>query len=165
MNQEVKSVVVKLDSIKDYSENESRPLGSKDMSVITGTTYMGILRKSTNQEMHNVEASILKAKRTSCGLMGSGLHGENGLDPETAISLLQTYFNIGYSCTILWTGSYITHWKRIGHLGDTIQKLFKKILSVPCTTADPVVYLMSGLLPAEALIYIRMFTTYGNITR
>jgi hypothetical protein len=26
--------------------------------------------------------------------MGTGLHGENGLDPETSISLLKTYFSL-----------------------------------------------------------------------
>lgn len=54
-------------------------------------THMGILRTSKNQEMLNVEANIQKARRTVFSLMGSGLHGENGQDPETALSLLQTY--------------------------------------------------------------------------
>ena len=61
------------------------------MPVVTSTTHMGILRTSTNQEMNNIDTNIQKAKRTIYSLMGSGLHGENGLDPETAISLLQTY--------------------------------------------------------------------------
>ena len=36
---------------------------------------------------------------------------------------------------------------------------------MPTTTADPAVYLLSGLLPAEALIHKRMLSLYGNITR
>ena len=79
-----------MDSIKNYPENESWQLGLKDMPVVTSTTHIGILRTSTNQEMNNVETNIQKAKRTIYSLMGSGLHGENGLDPETAISLLQS---------------------------------------------------------------------------
>ena len=109
---------MKLDSIKDYPEDESWPLSSKDMPVVTSTIHMGILRTSTNQEMHNVEASILKAKRTIYILMGSGMHRENVLDPETAIS----YKHMLFSFTVLWTGSNITHWKSIGYLGYTIQK-------------------------------------------
>ena len=39
------------------------------------------------------------------------------------------------------------------------------VLSLPDTTADPAVHLLSGLLPAEALIHKRTFTLFGNITR
>ena len=90
-NQEVKSVIMKMDSVKEYPENETWTLNSKNMSVVECTTHMGIVRSTTNQEMRNVETNIQKARRTIYSLMGTGLHGENGLDPETAISLLQTY--------------------------------------------------------------------------
>ena len=59
------------------------------MSVVENTTHMGILRSTSNQERQAVESNIQKAKRSVYSLMGTGLHG--GLDPETAISLLQTY--------------------------------------------------------------------------
>ena len=61
------------------------------MPVVDNTTHMGILRKPTNQEVNAVEHYIQKAKRTAYSLMGAGLHGENGADPETAMSLLNTY--------------------------------------------------------------------------
>ena len=91
ISQDVKSVVMKMNSIKDYPENESWQLGLKDIPVVTSTTYMGILRTSTNQELNNAETNIQKAARTIYSLMGSELHGQNGLDPETALSLPQTY--------------------------------------------------------------------------
>ena len=55
--------------------------------------------------------------------------------------------------------------KALDTLEIQFKKLLKQILSLPCTTADPAVYLLSGLLPAEALIHKRMLTLYGNITR
>ncbi|MCG7875776.1 MAG: reverse transcriptase domain-containing protein [Candidatus Thiodiazotropha endolucinida] len=160
--QEVKSVVMKMDSCKDYPENESWTLGSKTMPVVNNTTHMGIHRSSTNQEMHNVEINIQKAKRTTYSLMGSGLHGENGLDPETAISLLQTYVFpvLFYGLEII-----IPTGKALSTLDVQYKKLLKQILSIPCTTADPAVYLLSGLLPPEAMIHKRMFSLFGNITR
>lgn len=162
INQEVKSVIMKMDSIKDYPEDESWKLGSKDMPVVTSTTHMGILRTSTNQEMQNVETNIQKAKRTIYSLMGSGLHGENGLDPETAISLLQTYV-----IPILFYGLEVIlpSGKALEILEIQYRKLLKQILSIPCTTADPAVYLLSGLLPAEASIHKKLLSLYGNITR
>ena len=63
----------------------------KDSSELDGYTLQEIKSVIANQEMQNVETNIQKAKRTVYGLMGSGLHGENGQDPETALSLLQTY--------------------------------------------------------------------------
>ena len=88
--QEIKSVIVMMDSIKTYPESESWTLGSKTMSITESTTHMGILRTSTNQEMQDVETNIQKAKRAAYSLMGSGLNCGNGQDPETALSLLQT---------------------------------------------------------------------------
>ena len=82
---------MKMDSIKNYPENEKWHIGDKEMPVVESTTHMGISRSSSNQEMQAVESNIQKAKRTIYSLMGTGLHGENGLDPETSISLLQTY--------------------------------------------------------------------------
>ena len=61
------------------------------MPVVEQTTRMGIPRSSSDQEMHAVETNIQKAQRTMYSLMGAILHGENGLDPETTVSLLQTY--------------------------------------------------------------------------
>ena len=80
-----------MDSIKNYPEGETWKIGDKDMPVVEQTTHMGIPRSSSDQEMHAVETNIQKAQRTMYSLMGAGLHGENGLDPETAVSLLQTY--------------------------------------------------------------------------
>ena len=72
-------------------QNEAWKLGSKEMPVVDSTTHMGILRTSTNQDLSAVENNIQKAQRTAYSLMGTGLHGENGVDLETAMSLLNTY--------------------------------------------------------------------------
>ena len=76
-----KSVVLKKNTIRQYPENESWELGDKKMPVVDNTTHMAILRSSSKQELNAVEQNIQKARRTTCILMGAGLHGENGLDP------------------------------------------------------------------------------------
>ena len=65
-------------------------VGDKEMPVIENTIHIGILRSFSNQEMQAVESNIQKAKRTIYSLLGTGLHSENGLDPETAVSLLRS---------------------------------------------------------------------------
>ena len=59
------------------------------MPVVKEAMHIRILRSADTQESA-VSHTIQKARRTVYSLMGSGLHGENGLDPET-IYLLQTY--------------------------------------------------------------------------
>ena len=95
--QVIKSVVLKMDSIKNYPEGETWKIGDKDMPVVKQTTHMGIPGSSSDQEMHAVEINIQKAKHTMYSLMDASLHGENILDPETAVSPLQTYvFSVLY---------------------------------------------------------------------
>ena len=60
------------------------------MPVVSESMHMGILRSANSQESA-VQENIKKARRTIHSLMGAGLHGENGLDPDTSIHLLQTY--------------------------------------------------------------------------
>jgi hypothetical protein len=68
--------------------------------------------------------------------MGTGLHGENGLDPETSISLLKTYI-----LPILTYGLEIVIPK--GQILDGIQnynkKPFRQVLSLAVNVADPAV--------------------------
>ena len=60
------------------------------MPVVTEIMHMGILRSNDTRESA-VRENTAKTQRTLYSLMSSGLHGENGLDPETCTHLLQTY--------------------------------------------------------------------------
>ena len=91
------------------------------MPVVNNTTHMEILRSSSNQELNAVEQNIQIARRTTYSLMGAGLHGENGLDPETSISLLNTYvFPV-----ILYGLEVIIP---TGKAMDTLEKQYKRLL-------------------------------------
>ena len=61
------------------------------MPVVDKATHIGITRSDTNSARTTVDVNIRKDRRATYSLMGTGLHGENGLDPETSISLLKTY--------------------------------------------------------------------------
>ena len=45
------------------------------------------------------------------------------------------------------------------------KEFLKMILSLPVTTADPAVYIISGTLPIEGIVHKRVLTFYGNICR
>ena len=67
-------------------------LEGKDMPIVAQAAHIGIQKSETiNSTQSTVNENIKKATRALYSLMGVGLHGENGIDPETTISLLRTY--------------------------------------------------------------------------
>ena len=136
-------------------------LKGKEMPNVTQTMHMGIMR-SADTEQSATKDNIQKARRTLYSLMSSGLHEENGLDPETAIHLMQTYV-----LPVLIYGMEVVLPKRkyIDMLDKFYKKFLKMILSLPLNTADPLVYVLSGTIPVEAIIHRRALTFFRNICR
>ena len=109
-----------------------------------------------------VSHNIQKARRTVYSLMGSGLHGENGLDPETSIHLLQTYVLpvLVYGLEVVLPKASL-----MDKLERTYKKFVKHILSLPVTVADPAVYVLSGAMPIEGVIHKRALVMFGSLCR
>ena len=94
--------------------------------------------------------------------MGSGLHGTNGLDPETILTLVKTYVLpiLTYGLEIL-----IPKGKSLTILNLYHKKLLKQLLSLSTNTADPTIYILSGMIPIEAELHIKILTLFGTISR
>ena len=92
--------------------------------------------------------------------MASGLHGENGLDPETTIFLINSYVSpiLLYSLEILLPVS-----KEILQLELFQKKILKQVLSLPPYTNDKAIYMLSEVLPVKAQIQKRTPTLCNNI--
>ena len=127
-------------------------------------------RFSSDQEIHAVEVNIQKAQRTMYSLMG--LHGENGLDPETAVSLLQKFVFPVLPRGCLWfvvvvfpMEVIIPTGKALNQLEVQQKKKLKQVLSLSTNVADPAVYIISGTHPMEAMIHKRILKLFGNINR
>jgi hypothetical protein len=110
----------------------------------------------------NVEQNIKKARRSAYGLFVGGYHGHNGLDPDTLIHLLKTYITpvLLYGMELI-----IPKASPLAQLELFQKRMIKQILSLPTRTADPAVYILSGLLPVEARIHIhvRALELFNNI--
>ncbi len=65
-------------------------LNDLEMPIVSETLHVGVMRSEDTQQT-TVRENIRKARCTIYSLMASGLHGENGLDPETALHLLKIY--------------------------------------------------------------------------
>ena len=162
--QPVKSVVLSIPAKRTKEkpdENYEWNMRGEPMPNVSETMHMGIMRSPVT-EQSAVKENTRKARRTLYSLMSSGLHGENGLDPETAIHLMQTYV-----LPVLVYGIEVAlptpKWMDV--LEKFNKKFLKLILSLPVTAADPAVYVISGTLPVEATVHKRVLTFYGNICR
>ena len=131
------------------------------MSKVDKTMHVGICRSSDTGKSAVAE-NVKKARRTMYSLMSAGLHGENGLDPETSLHLYQIYV-----LPVLLYGMEVVY-LRPKHM-EVLEKFnkhnLKHIISLPVTTADPAVYILSGSLPIEAMIHQRVLNLFGNTSR
>lgn len=163
--QPVKSVIVAiLSQCRDQAikgEDINISMNGVQMPIVKEAMHMGIQRSEDSQESavkHNIE----KARRTVYSLMAAGFHGNNGLDPDTSIHLLQTYV-----IPVLVCGLEVLLPRRalMEKLDRLHKKFLKMILSLPDTVADPAVYILSGSTPIECIVHKRALTLYGNICR
>ena len=119
------------------------------MPKVTETVLMGILRSKSTEDSA-VKENVSKVRRILYGLMSSGLHGENGLDPDTSIHLTQTYV-----MPVLVYGLEVVLRKQ--KYLDTLERFNRKflilILSLPVNVADPAVYILTGTFPVEAVLH------------
>ena len=122
---------------------------------------MGILRSSDTQETV-VRENIAKAWRTLYSIMASGLHGENGLDPETCAHLLQIYV---LPVLIYGLEAILPKPVLVDKVIRAYKKVLKQVLSLPSTVADPAVYVISRALPIEGIIHKRALVFYGSLCR
>lgn len=162
--QPTKSVVIPIStSTKSIEIDENYwNINKNPMPVVEHSTHIGIQKCQKNSAKLTAEENMKKARRSLYSLMGTGLHGKNGLDPGTAITILYTYVMpiLTYGLEILLPS---------GRILDTIhqfhKKMIKQILSLAKNTADPAVYILSGSLPMEAELHLKALSLYGNITR
>ena len=139
-------------------ETGRKPVGTKDfvwtmnsepIPVVEKATHMGIKRSAISNEV-TVPENIKKAWKVLYSLMDSGLYGYNGLGPETAIHIYQTYVlpTLVYGLDVI-----LPERKYLDILERSNKTFLKHILGVPDTTADPANYILTGTIILEG-VYI-----------
>ena len=92
--QPVKSVSFSVTPVnsKNSSTTDFEINGQK-LSCVDVATHLGIKRGTSISKTgdENVNRNICKARRTAYSLFASGLHGHNGLDPQTSLQLIKIY--------------------------------------------------------------------------
>ena len=162
-----KSVMVTVtprDSNNIVNTTEPITMNGKEMKTVESAMHLGIHRTTTiskNSEL-NVEENLKKARRVVYSLMSSGMHGHNGLDPETNLHLVKTYV----LPVLLYGLELVLPCKTLINKLETYQKkMLKQILSLPTSTADVAIYVISGFLPVEGQIDKKILTLLNNVAR
>ena len=92
------------------------------------------------------------ARRTSYLLMNTGLHGTNGLNPETSYIIYKCYVlpRMLYGLEVI----YLTK-TQLNQLERYHLRMLRQIQALPQRTASSPVYMLLGALPIEAEIHTR----------
>ena len=108
----------------------------------------------------NIEENIKKSRRSAYALLGSGFHGENGLDMETIIHLFKIYILpvLLYGMDLLTPQSL-----DLEKLEKFQKKMLKQLMSLPTNTPDPAINILTGILPVEAQIHLKVMTLFINV--
>ncbi|MES9972509.1 MAG: reverse transcriptase domain-containing protein [Candidatus Thiodiazotropha sp.] len=156
-----KSVVMAIPGAKKPKEmqgNEKWNIYEKEMPIVTEAMHMGLRRSSVSEEV-TISENITKSRRSFYSLMSADLQG---MDPETAIQLYQTYVLpvLNYGLEVV-----LPKQKYLDILERQHRKFMKHILALPVNTADAAIYILSGTIPIEGYIHKRALSLYGNICR
>ena len=158
-----KSVVIQMNSkSKDNKLSTDLKMKDKILPKVQKATHLGIQRSDTDKDTINntVNENIKKARRTAYSLMSAGFHGNNGLDASTCIHILKIYI----IPTLLYGLEIIIPDKRnMEKLEQYLKKTTKQILSLPQNVPETVPYILSGLIPIEGQIHIKILVFMYSI--
>ena len=136
-------------------------LGDINLPYESNITHLGITRDMRSLTSL-VENRIGLGRNTVYSLMPAGMHGENGLSPVALHKLIQSYV---LPRMLHGLDSVILQQKEVQKLDIKFTGIIRNLLSLRERVAREAVYLLSGFIPVEAEIHIRVLVLYGAITR
>jgi hypothetical protein len=136
-------------------------LQGSQLKVVDNAAHIGINRDTdTGGRRSTIEQNILKARRALYSLLPVGLQGRRGLNPLSNVKL--------YSCYVLPILTYGLELfqltvKELESLEAFHNSTLKQILGLPNSSATPVVFILSGILPLEALMHRRTLNMFNTL--
>ena len=133
-------------------------MGNEETPIKDQVKHLGIERNKNNTP--DTENRIQTARKTSYALTGSGMHGQNGISPVIATSLLDMFVisRMFHGIEFLDTRK-----KDLEQLELYQKKMFKMLQSLPENTATSGVYLLLGKTPIEGQMDRRYISTFHDI--
>ena len=156
----VKTQVVSLPNIHTNNEDLKWTLGENVLSLKENTVHLGLIRSGKKESELNIKERISLARRTSYSLINTGLHGTNGLNPQTSYVIYKAYVipRLLYGLEIISLNKSQHSELERYHL-DTL----RQIQSLPKRTASASVYMLLGALPTEAELQKRQLSLLHSV--
>ena len=106
--------------------------------------------------------NIQKHGRAMYSLIPVGIHGVNGLEPQSAVHVFRNTVE-----PVLLYGFEVSlpKGKPLETLEICLRTCVKQILTLLKNTSSPAVYILTGYLPVEALMHKRALSLFGGICR
>ena len=141
--------------------NEDWKMGEEKMETTASFTHLG-LKWNKGKLSPCIEDRIKTARRTVYSLMGTGLHGVNGLSPAVSAHIIKIYV---IPRLLYGLDATVTTKKQKEELSSYHKNLLRSIQGLPRSTACEAIYLLIGELPLESEMDIRTLSLFGAICR
>ena len=135
-------------------------MDGKKVKTTDCSEHLGVKRTDGSENNFNVKDRIQTARRTRYALMGSGVHGTNGLNPEISYQIYRTYVipRLIYGLEVLPLTK-----SNLEDLEKFHRKNLRHLQSLPERTSNAAVLLFLGALPIEAEIHKRQLSLLYSI--
>ena len=136
-------------------------LGEDCMTVATSFTHLGLTWEA-GKMTPDVDSRIKLARNTMYALLGTGLHGQNGLSPAVSIHILRIYI---YPRLLYGLEATVLNTTQRDALDNFHKNILRMLQGLPKWTANEAIYLLLGEVPIQAELDIRILSLFGAITR
>ena len=152
-----KSIIIPFNSKESLhhsylTENLAVELNGEVIPAKTELIHLGI-KRDQRSAIPTVEEHIMLARRTLYALMGSGLHGTNGLPVSVSLHLYDTYV-YSHEPYMAWRQSHLQ--TAIKDLELFHRKSLRSIIRLPERSAISALHVLSGKLPLRNILHIRI---------
>ena len=138
-------------------------LGDSSIRPTVTAEHLGLTRSTWRTQSTTISRhKVSLGRRTAYSLMGTGLHGTNGVDAKTSYRIYRTYVlpRVLYGLEVIYL--------KKGDL-DALETMHRELLrmfqSLPPRTANAATYLLVGASPFKAELDMRRLALLGSIIR
>lgn len=157
-----KSMVIPKITSKRSDNKSDWHIGDSDILVGEKGTHLGIIRAVKNELTININERISCARKTLYSLMGTSLHGTNGLPPTQCLNMYKTYV---LPRLLYGLESFVPQQKDLQLLENVHVNFLRSIQAIPVRTSKSITHLMLGCRTITAEIHIRQLSLLGSIIR
>ena len=149
------------EDVENLKSGNPFSLNNKPLPIKQEMVHLGI-KRDINSSKLTIADRISTARKTLYALTGSGLHGTNGLSVPTSLRLYEVYVmpRALYGLESITLSKSSIHDLEMFH-----RKTLRCILGLPERTATSALYVISGRIPIERTIHIKILTFLLSLLR